>query len=215
MLTRLARQFLRLRPVVFSSRLFACVLPKRTHLQSFNRIALPKAVPRTFQRAMSVDPAPERVTHYRKDYTPPPHTIDTVSLNFILGEDTTRVEAKMKMKAHHQPAGQSLFLNGRGDVELVSLLVNGTVFLFYLFPSSFFRTIFLCVSHSHCQRRGLVVDICISVCPHRPSGGGRLVHGHSCGPDIGRCRHPFEPRVGLGHCHPHQAPKQHVAGRAL
>lgn len=84
--------------------------------------------------AMTTSTAPaaapaKPVEKFRKDYAPVPHTVDTISLNFILGEDITKVEAKMKMKPHAVAADgsrQSLFLNGREDVTLDSIAINGT-----------------------------------------------------------------------------------------
>lgn len=65
---------------------------------------------------------------FRKDYKPPPYVIDTVHLTFLLNEDVTRVESRLhilpKQTDEQRPP---LFLNGRSDVKLVALKVNGEV----------------------------------------------------------------------------------------
>ena len=76
-------------------------------------------------------PVPTKpVEKFRKDYAPVPHTVDAASLNFILNEDVTRVEASMTMKpnpnATTNGTPQPLFLNGREDVKLESVAINGT-----------------------------------------------------------------------------------------
>jgi hypothetical protein len=69
----------------------------------------------------AVDDKPREM--FRKDYKPPPYNIDTIYLNFVLNEDVTRVESKMRMLPNGSKA--ELFLNGRKDVELVSVAVDG------------------------------------------------------------------------------------------
>lgn len=70
--------------------------------------------------------AAKPVEKFRKDYAPVPYTVDTISMNFILNEDVTKVESKMRMKPNNNSANQSLFLNGREDVTLESIAINGT-----------------------------------------------------------------------------------------
>lgn len=77
----------------------------------------------------SADPAAKPQQHvekFRKDYCPVPYTVDTISLNFVLNEDSTRVEASMHMKRHaveNKPT--PLYLDGRKDLKLESLSING------------------------------------------------------------------------------------------
>lgn len=69
------------------------------------------------------------VETFRRDYTPVPHTIDTVALEFALHDDAeTLVTSRMQMKPL-QPldasgARRALRLNGRADVRLVSVAIN-------------------------------------------------------------------------------------------
>jgi aminopeptidase N len=63
---------------------------------------------------------------FRKDYLPPPYLVDTVNLTFQLGEEVTLVRSKLHLKPNHgASAPPALFLNGREDVKLVSIKVNG------------------------------------------------------------------------------------------
>lgn len=65
-------------------------------------------------------------TIFRKDYTPTPYLIETVNLNFLLGEDITTVTSRLHFKPN--PAGHGpgdLVLNGRSDVKLISVAVDG------------------------------------------------------------------------------------------
>lgn len=49
-------------------------------------------------------------------------------LTFVLGEDATRVTSKLSMvPTHNEAAPPALFLNGRPDIKLVSVKVNGNV----------------------------------------------------------------------------------------
>lgn len=76
-----------------------------------------------------VDQATQKPTEkFRKDYKPPPYTINTISLNFILNEDATTVEATLAMKPHPATNGNKpdLFLDGRNDVSLVAIHINDT-----------------------------------------------------------------------------------------
>ena len=78
--------------------------------------------------APPAETATKPVEKFRKDYTPVPFTIDTISMNFILGEDVTRVESKMLMKPQNvADLAQGLFLNGREDIQLNSVAINGAV----------------------------------------------------------------------------------------
>lgn len=42
------------------------------------------------------------VTKYRKDYTPTPYLIDSISLDFNLTEEFARVTAVSKVKLNHE-----------------------------------------------------------------------------------------------------------------
>ncbi|MEW5309288.1 MAG: hypothetical protein WDW38_001184 [Sanguina aurantia] len=67
------------------------------------------------------------VPKLRSDYTPVPYTIDTVHLDFNLNDDVTTVHSKLVLLPRHNAVGAAppLELNGRKDVHLVSLKVNG------------------------------------------------------------------------------------------
>lgn len=64
---------------------------------------------------------------FRKDYKPTPYLIDRVSLSFDLNEDVTTVHATSHFALN--PASDDrrgvLFLNGREDVKLVSVKIDG------------------------------------------------------------------------------------------
>lgn len=63
-----------------------------------------------------------RITH-RQDYTPPAYLIDTVRLEFELGEQETQVHAELELRRngeHNQP----LILDGQ-ELELLSITLNG------------------------------------------------------------------------------------------
>ncbi|KAI7843850.1 hypothetical protein COHA_002401 [Chlorella ohadii] len=85
-------------------------------------------------RAFATVAAPEQETmvaqlhkeYFRKDYKPPAYLVDSIHLNFVLNEDVTRVESRMRVLPNHA-AGErpALFLNGREDVKLVSVKING------------------------------------------------------------------------------------------
>lgn len=64
---------------------------------------------------------------FRKDYKPTPYLIDRVSLSFDLNEDVTTVRATSHLTLNPASDDRSgeLFLNGREDVELVSVKING------------------------------------------------------------------------------------------
>lgn len=66
---------------------------------------------------------PRRV--YRKDYRPPAYTIDTVALDFDLGDAFTTVKAALDVRRTEGcPAGAPLELDGE-DLELVAVKVDG------------------------------------------------------------------------------------------
>lgn len=52
--------------------------------------------------------ADKPVTKYRKDYTPTPYLIDSISLDFTLTEDFARVIAVSKVKLNHEGAQSGL-----------------------------------------------------------------------------------------------------------
>ncbi|EFN58926.1 hypothetical protein CHLNCDRAFT_19903 [Chlorella variabilis] len=61
-----------------------------------------------------------------QDYTPPPYLIDSVHLNFLLGDTVTRVESCMQVLPNHAASERPpLFLHGCEDVKLVAVKVNG------------------------------------------------------------------------------------------
>jgi aminopeptidase N len=63
-------------------------------------------------------------TIYRKDYTPPVYTIQSIDLHVTLGEDKTIVNAKIRfIRGPHTASDMPLILNGR-ELELVSLKLN-------------------------------------------------------------------------------------------
>ncbi len=58
-------------------------------------------------------------TIYRKEYQPPAHLVDTIALRFELGEETTRVQSRMVLRANPAAApGQPLRLDGHRAVLL-------------------------------------------------------------------------------------------------
>src|SRR4030065_2855858 len=63
---------------------------------------------------------------YLKDYTPPEYRIDTVELKFDLGDETTRLHARLQMAGQYDRAQgeRPLVLQGH-DVELVSVVLDG------------------------------------------------------------------------------------------
>lgn len=69
---------------------------------------------------------------FREDYAPPPYVADTIHLNFILNEESTRVEARtafapngLVARAAGHGASPDLFLDGRSDVKLLEVKVDG------------------------------------------------------------------------------------------
>ncbi|EFJ47753.1 hypothetical protein VOLCADRAFT_81369 [Volvox carteri f. nagariensis] len=68
---------------------------------------------------------------FRKDYAPPPYTISTVHLDFILGEESTKVTSRLHLLPNYGQLQEGsspppLQLDGRKDVKLVSVRVAGT-----------------------------------------------------------------------------------------
>ena len=63
---------------------------------------------------------------FRKDYEKVPYTVDDIHLTFRLGEETTTVESEMTMKALNMNGHKKdVYLNGRDDVVLKSISING------------------------------------------------------------------------------------------
>lgn len=78
------------------------------------------------QQAVEEKVAPPTI--YRKDYAPPPYAVETVHLDFILNEEATVVTSKLSLRpTHNAAAPPPLLLNGRPDVKLVGVKVNGKV----------------------------------------------------------------------------------------
>lgn len=67
------------------------------------------------------------LTKFRKDYEATPYLISNVYLDFILNEDVTHVHSKLSLKPNYKQDSSPppLVLNGRKDVSLVSIKVNG------------------------------------------------------------------------------------------
>uniref|UniRef100_A0A7S3VSY4 Aminopeptidase N n=2 Tax=Dunaliella tertiolecta TaxID=3047 RepID=A0A7S3VSY4_DUNTE len=71
-------------------------------------------------------PVHDPATKFRKDYKPTPFSVESVNLNFILNEDVTHVHSILSLKPNYQgPTPPPLKLDGRKDLKLVSLKVNG------------------------------------------------------------------------------------------
>ena len=69
-------------------------------------------------QAPSGDSSPSRPQpKYRKDYRAPDHIIDRVDLRFELGEELTRVFARLEVRARTDREDQPLKLHG-GDGRL-------------------------------------------------------------------------------------------------
>jgi len=72
---------------------------------------------------MSEQSAPKPT--YLKDYTPPEHLIDAVSLRFELGEESTVVHTRLEVHRNPEgPGGRALVLHGEG-LELEHLALDG------------------------------------------------------------------------------------------
>jgi aminopeptidase N len=66
------------------------------------------------------------IEKFRRDYVPTPFTVSEVHLDFqIQDEGKSLVTSKLLMQAAH-PSPSPIVLNGRKDVELVSVKINGT-----------------------------------------------------------------------------------------
>lgn len=76
------------------------------------------------------------VTKYRKDYTPTPYLIGSISLDVTLTEDFARIVAISEVKLNHEGVVQPMCLNGRDDVELESVEINGNA----VDPSTYQKT---------------------------------------------------------------------------
>ncbi|KAG2500410.1 hypothetical protein HYH03_001981 [Edaphochlamys debaryana] len=69
---------------------------------------------------------------FRADYTAPPFTVTTVHLDFILGEETTDVTAKIHFVPNYGQLAAGappppLVLDGRKDIKLLSVALGGRV----------------------------------------------------------------------------------------
>src|SRR3546814_17309135 len=62
----------------------------------------------------------------REDYTPPDYRVDTVELDFDLGAETTRVTARLALRADHDRSDgvRPLVLDGEA-LELTGLAIDG------------------------------------------------------------------------------------------
>ena len=107
-------------------------------------------------------PSDKPVTKYRKDYTPTPYLIGSISLDVTLTEDFARIVAISEVKLNHEGVramapfavstcarstsgmqqrryagvAQPMCLNGRDDVELESVEINGNA----VDPSTYQKT---------------------------------------------------------------------------
>lgn len=98
------------------------VLSHGTHKKSFHISALSKPV-------MTVAAKDVPVEKFRKDYEAVPYTAETVQLVFKLGEDVTTVESEILMKPLNVngESKKDVYLNGREDVVLKEVCVDGRV----------------------------------------------------------------------------------------
>ncbi len=64
-------------------------------------------------------------TIYLKDYTPPAYWIDSINLNFELGEEQTRVVAEMEIRRNTELDGPHMLQLDGEDLVLGSILLNG------------------------------------------------------------------------------------------
>ncbi|KAG1656781.1 hypothetical protein FOA52_007829 [Chlamydomonas sp. UWO 241] len=70
--------------------------------------------------------AEEPPTKFRKDYAATPYLIDSVSLDFVLNDDVSHVHSKIAFKPSYAAgAPPPLVLDGRKDITLVSVKING------------------------------------------------------------------------------------------
>jgi aminopeptidase N len=65
------------------------------------------------------------VEKFRKDYEQVPYTAEQVSLTFKLGEDVTEVVSDVTMRALNVASGKSVYLNGRDDLVLKNISIDG------------------------------------------------------------------------------------------
>jgi len=72
------------------------------------------------------DNTPQPKTVYLADYRAPDFFIDSVALDFDLGEANTQVSSVMQLRRNEPGGDKALLLNGR-DLELVSVSVDGHV----------------------------------------------------------------------------------------
>ncbi len=74
----------------------------------------------------ATDALDQPVTKYLKDYRPPSYLIDTVFLDFQLGEANTEVEARLSIRRNPEIMGEAppLVLDGQG-LTLLALCMNG------------------------------------------------------------------------------------------
>ena len=77
----------------------------------------------TVQAASATAAAP--VEKFRKDYEQVPFTAEEVHLTFKLGEETTEVVSEVSMKALNRSSGKDVYLNGRDDMVLKSISIDG------------------------------------------------------------------------------------------
>mmetsp|Transcript_7416 Transcript_7416/g.21902 ORF Transcript_7416/g.21902 Transcript_7416/m.21902 type:complete len:899 (-) Transcript_7416:562-3258(-) len=114
-------------------------LAARALVKNPNR-SLPTTVPR-FVRAMAsgtatTEPPMEKVdmaapgavptVKYRKDYKPTPYLLNQVQLNFALDEETSKVRSVLDFVPNYEGTSPpEIFLNGRKDVKLLSVKVDG------------------------------------------------------------------------------------------
>ncbi|CAK0786230.1 hypothetical protein CVIRNUC_009443 [Coccomyxa viridis] len=64
---------------------------------------------------------------YRKDYKPTPYLVEHVYLDFLLNEDKSTVKSKLSMTPNYENSSSTpkLELDGRKDLTLISVSVNG------------------------------------------------------------------------------------------
>ncbi|KAL6749281.1 hypothetical protein V8C86DRAFT_2851835 [Haematococcus lacustris] len=106
------------------SRLFSASTVSQMATEVENEAQLPEIA----KEEEKIAPHHDSNTKYRKDYKAPPFSIQTVDLDFILNEDVTQVHSTLTLVPQY-PEGSAppaLVLNGRADVTLVSLKVNGS-----------------------------------------------------------------------------------------
>ena len=80
-----------------------------TSLAASEGAAMPTDAPRTIRR---------------EDYRPPDYRVDSVALDFDLGEETTRVTARLEVRGDHGGGARPLVLDG-DDLTLISVALDG------------------------------------------------------------------------------------------